>query len=95
MKQLRDYQEVACDYISKRLNNYKRPFIYCLACGTGKSIVVAELAKKGLSEAQIHDYCLDHHGLDYEIKDTPTKTPQNNPDWVGGGANAKKRIKVQ
>ena len=33
MKQLRDYQEVACDYISKRLNNYKRPFIYTLACG--------------------------------------------------------------
>ena len=53
------------------------------------------LAKKGLSEAEIHDYCLDHYGLDYEIKETPTKTPKNNPDWVGGGANAKKRIKVQ
>lgn len=53
------------------------------------------LAKKGLSEAEIHDYCLDHYGLDYEIKETPTKTPKNNPDWVGGGTNAKKRIKVQ
>lgn len=46
MKQLRDYQEVACDYISQRLNNYKRPFIYVLACGTGKSLVIAELAKR-------------------------------------------------
>lgn len=46
MKQLRDYQEVACDYISKRLAVYKRPFIYCLACGTGKSLVIAELAKR-------------------------------------------------
>lgn len=46
MKALRDYQEVACDYISKRLGAYKRPFIYCLACGTGKSLVIAELAKR-------------------------------------------------
>ena len=46
MKELRDYQDVACDYITKKLNNYKRPFIYCMACGTGKSLVIAELAKR-------------------------------------------------
>lgn len=46
MKQLRDYQEVACDFIDKKLANYRRPFIYCLACGTGKSLVIAELAKR-------------------------------------------------
>lgn len=46
MKSLRDYQEVACDYISQKINNYKRPFIYTLACGAGKSLVIAELAKR-------------------------------------------------
>lgn len=46
MKELRDYQDVACDYICKRLDNYKRPFIYVMACGTGKSLVIAELAKR-------------------------------------------------
>ena len=46
MKYLRDYQEVACDYISQKINNYKRPFIYTLACGAGKSLVIAELAKR-------------------------------------------------
>lgn len=46
MKELRDYQTEACDYISAKLNNYKRPFIYVLACGTGKSLVIAELAKR-------------------------------------------------
>lgn len=45
-KELRDYQDVACDYICKRLDNYKRPFIYVMACGTGKSLVIAELAKR-------------------------------------------------
>ena len=45
-KELRDYQSVACDYICKRLDNYKRPFIYVMACGTGKSLVIAELAKR-------------------------------------------------
>lgn len=45
-KELRDYQDVACDYICRRLDNYKRPFIYCMACGTGKSLVIAELAKR-------------------------------------------------
>ena len=45
-KDLRDYQEVACDYICNRLDNYKRPFIYVMACGTGKSLVIAELAKR-------------------------------------------------
>ena len=49
MKQLRDYQEVACDYISKRLNNYKRPFIYTLACGcfTGDTKVRVNLSGNG------------------------------------------------
>ena len=46
MKELRDYQSVACDYISERFQNYKRPFIYVMACGTGKSLVIAELAKR-------------------------------------------------
>lgn len=46
MKELRDYQDVACDYITNKINNYKRPFIYCMACGTGKSLVIAELAKR-------------------------------------------------
>lgn len=46
MKELRNYQEVACDYISKKINNYKRPFIYVMACGTGKSLVISELAKR-------------------------------------------------
>lgn len=46
MKELRDYQSVACDYICQHLDNYKRPFIYCMACGTGKSLVIAELSKR-------------------------------------------------
>lgn len=46
MKKLRNYQSEACDYICKKINNYKRPFIYCMACGTGKSLVIAELAKR-------------------------------------------------
>ena len=46
MKELRDYQSIACDYICQRLDNYKRPFIYVMACGTGKSLVIAELAKR-------------------------------------------------
>ena len=45
-KELRDYQNVACDYICAKLNKYKRPFIYVMACGTGKSLVIAELAKR-------------------------------------------------
>lgn len=45
-KELRDYQTVACDYISGKLENYKRPFIYVMACGAGKSLVIAELAKR-------------------------------------------------
>ena len=45
-KTLRGYQDDACDYICRRLDNYKRPFIYCMACGTGKSLVIAELAKR-------------------------------------------------
>lgn len=45
-KKLRGYQEEACDYIDKKLNQYRRPFIYCMACGTGKSLVIAELAKR-------------------------------------------------
>lgn len=46
MKSLRPYQEEACDFICRRLDNYKRPFIYTLACGAGKSLVIAELAKR-------------------------------------------------
>lgn len=46
MKKLRDYQEVACDYIDKKLADYKRPFVYCLPCGVGKSLVISEIAKR-------------------------------------------------
>ena len=46
MKELRDYQSVACDYICNRLDNYNRPFVYVMACGAGKSLVIAELAKR-------------------------------------------------
>lgn len=46
MKELRGYQEEACDYICKKINNYKRPFIYVMACGSGKSLVIAELSKR-------------------------------------------------
>ena len=46
MKQLRDYQEVACDFIDRKLANYSRPFIYVLPTGSGKSLVVSELAKR-------------------------------------------------
>lgn len=45
-KELRTYQSEACDYISKRLASYSRPFIYVMACGTGKSLVISELAKR-------------------------------------------------
>lgn len=45
-KELRDYQSVACDYICNRLDKYSRPFIYVMACGAGKSLVIAELAKR-------------------------------------------------
>lgn len=46
MKELRDYQEVAVGYIEEHLNNYRRPFVYVLPTGAGKSIVVAEIAKR-------------------------------------------------
>lgn len=45
-KPLRPYQEVACDYIDKKLKNYTRPFVYVLSTGTGKTIVAAEIAKR-------------------------------------------------
>lgn len=45
-KELRDYQSTACEYICQKLDNYKRPFIYVLPCGAGKSLVIAELAKR-------------------------------------------------
>ena len=46
MKTLRKYQSEACDWIDKHLENYHRPFIYVLSCGTGKSLVISELAKR-------------------------------------------------
>ena len=46
MRSLRKYQEVCCDYIDKHLKNYKRPFVYCLPTGSGKTLVVAEIAKR-------------------------------------------------
>ena len=62
------------------------------------------LEKRGWSAENIHKYCMERYGRDYDIKPTPTKSPKNNPDWVGGGvvaqkikdANAvSKRIEVQ
>lgn len=49
------------------------------------------LAERGLSAEEIHKYCIEKYGLDYDIKDTPQKTPKNNPEWVGGGAVAQKQ----
>lgn len=46
MKELRDYQSVACDYIDDKLRDYKRPFVYCLPTGAGKTLVVKEIAKR-------------------------------------------------
>lgn len=48
------------------------------------------LARKGMSAGEIHEYCLDRYGMDFNIKETPTKNPKRNPDWVGGGAVAQK-----
>lgn len=48
------------------------------------------LGIKGWSEEEIHDYCMEMYGIDYPVKRTPTKSPKRNPDWVGGGAYAKK-----
>lgn len=46
MKTLRPYQQVACDYIDSKLEHYTRPFVYVLPTGGGKSLVVAEIAKR-------------------------------------------------
>lgn len=46
MRQLRKYQEVCCDYIDDHLKNYKKPFVYVLPTGSGKSLVVSEVAKR-------------------------------------------------
>lgn len=46
MKKLRQYQEVACDYIEQKLNSYSRPFVYVLPTGGGKTVVIAEIAKR-------------------------------------------------
>lgn len=48
------------------------------------------LEKRGWSAENIHKYCLERYGRDYDIKSTPTKSPKKNPDWVGGGAVAQK-----
>ena len=52
------------------------------------------MASRGVSEEQIHDYCIKRYGLDFPVKETPQKSPKSNPDWVGGGKNARK-IEVQ
>lgn len=48
------------------------------------------LEKRGWSAEDIHAYCIEHYGRDYKIKSTPTKSPKNNPEWVGGGVVAQK-----
>lgn len=46
MKELRSYQSDACDFICAKLSSYSRPFIYVMSCGSGKSLVISELAKR-------------------------------------------------
>lgn len=53
------------------------------------------LKARGQSEADIHDYCLERYGMDYNISETPTKSPKRNPDWVGGGVVAEKIKKAK
>lgn len=53
------------------------------------------LAQRGWSAEDIHNYCVDRYGMDYDIKDTPTKTPKNNKEWVGGGVVAQKIKKAK
>lgn len=53
------------------------------------------LAERGLSEEEIHNYCLDNYGMDFKIKNTPTKSPKRNPEWVGGGVKAEKIKKAK
>ena len=46
MKGLRKYQEVAVGYIERHLDNYHRPFVYTIPTGGGKSLIIAEIAKR-------------------------------------------------
>lgn len=48
------------------------------------------LKKRGLSEEEIHDYCIGRYGMDVNINKTPSKNPKRNPDWVGGGKVSQK-----
>lgn len=48
------------------------------------------LATQGKSEEEIHNYCIEKYGRDYNIKSTPTKNPKRNPNWVGGGVVSQK-----
>lgn len=48
------------------------------------------MASRGVDEKQIHEYCIKRYGLDFPVKATPQKTPKSNPNWVGGGKNARK-----
>lgn len=48
------------------------------------------LEKKGMSELEIHEYCLARYGMDIPAKKTPSKSPKKNPEWVGGGKVASK-----
>lgn len=53
------------------------------------------LKAQGKSDADIHDYCITQYGLDFDINETPTKSPKRNPDWVGGGKVAEKIKKAK
>lgn len=53
------------------------------------------LAERGMSEKEIHDYCLSRYGMDYKIKPTPSKNPKKNPEWTGGGPVAEKIKKAK
>lgn len=53
------------------------------------------LEARGWSDDAIKAYCLDRYGMDIDIKNTPSKNPKSNPDWVGGGKVAQKIKKAQ
>lgn len=53
------------------------------------------LAKRGWGAEEIHSYCIERYGMDINIKETPTKTPKRNPEWVGGGTKAQKIKKAK
>lgn len=48
------------------------------------------LRKRGLTEAEIHQYCIQHYGEDIKVAPTPSKRPQNT--GRGGWEKGKPRV---